>query len=263
MRASVYAGFLLAVVLFCCPVHARVLYGEVGHSDSVAPVEKNLLPGDVFNHDKLPAKGDTKLNDWYRIPGWLAGLWHKETQTDYYRYSYATNETDNTQHERIARSDGRWGTQKDSQGNIWQYEPVPYEEMIDAGDETVVQIVRSCEPIQVSDKVFGKRSIDTQLRVDKATGKIKSVETGEEITYLTPESTVLLKRETSAKVFDKDGKAILLGKSFSYENRLSDFEPQNSYHGKDMRVLFNEFLKAVSAHRMIGTNVCFLRPLGK
>jgi hypothetical protein len=262
MRSSASLLFL-ALVVFACPVNANVLYGEVGHADSVAPVEKELQPGNVFSSGKITPKGDNKVNDWYRIPTWLAGLWHKETQTDYYRYNFLNGETDTTSSQRMARSDGRWGTQQDSQGNIWQYEPVPFEEMIDAGDETVVQIVRTCEPIQVNDKVFGKRSIDTQLRVDKATGTIKSVETGEEITYLTPESEVLLKRQTSSKVFDKDGKPILLGKSFSYESRLGTFEAQNSYHGKDVRVLFSEFLKTVSAHRMIGPNVCCFLPQEK
>jgi len=262
MRA--WAGLLiLALVVIACPVDARMLYGEVGHAESLAPVEKDLQPGNVFSSSKIATKGENKANDWYRIPTWLAGLWHKETQTDYYLYNYFTNQTDTTSRQRVARSDGRWGTQQDSQGNIWQYEPVPYQEMIDAGDDMVVQIVRSCEPIQVNDRVFGKRSIDTQLRVDRATGTIKSVETGEEITYLTPESEVLLKRQTSSKVFDKDGKAILLGKSFSYENRLGNFQPQNSYHGKDVRVLFNEFLKAMSAHRMIGPNVCCFLPQEK
>jgi len=254
---------VLALVVLSCPVSAKILYGEVGHSENLAPVEKDLQPGNVFSSSKIATKGDNKANDWYRIPTWLAGLWHKETQTDYFLYNYLTNQTDTSERQRVARSDGRWGTQQDSQGNIWQYEPVPYQEMIDAGDETVVQIVRSCEPIQVNDTVFGKRSIDTQLRVDKATGTIKSVETGEEITYLTPESEVLLKRETSSKVFDKDGKPILLGKSFSYENRLSSFEPQNSYHGKDVRVIFSEFLKTVSALQMIGPHLCCFLPQEK
>jgi hypothetical protein len=258
-RAPAYVGLLIAAFL-CSQAEARTLYGEVNHAETVAPVEKNLQPGDIFSRDKIPTRSSDQSSDWYRIPAWLAGLWHKETQTDYFLYNYLTSQTDKTERERIARSDGRWGTQKDSQENIWQYEPVPYAEMIDAGDETVVQIVRSCEPIEVSDTIFGKRSLDTQLRVDKATGQIKSVETGEEITYMTPESAVLLKRRTSSKVFDKDGKPVLLGKSFSYENRLSEFEPQNTYHGKDVRLLFSQFLKTVSAHRMLGANVCCLLP---
>ncbi|MFN8552112.1 MAG: hypothetical protein U0103_11525 [Candidatus Obscuribacterales bacterium] len=45
----------------------------------------------------------------------------------------------------------------------------------------------------------------------------------------------LIKRETSAKVFDTQGQPILLGKSFAYENRVSGFTPQDTYKGKDMK----------------------------
>jgi hypothetical protein len=220
-----------------------MLTGEIEHSDQIAPIESNLRPGDIFNRNNLPAKAGASLNDWYRIPTWLGGTWHKEVQTDYYRYNYLTSSTDTSTHVQKASSDGRWGTLKDPQGNLWQFDPAPYSDIVDAGEETVVQIVRVSEPLESSADRFVKRSIDTQLRVDKVTGKIKSVESGEQITVFTPQSDVLIKRETSSKVFDHTGKAILRGKSFAYENRLGPFEPQNYYRGQDMRQLFQQFLK--------------------
>lgn len=239
-------AILILVGLYCVfgvPCEGRLLTGEIEHADVVPPIEGKLRPGDIFDRGNLPAKTGRGVNDWYRIPSWLAGRWHKEVQTDYYRFNYLTNDTDTSTRVHKASSDGTWGTQKDNQGNIWQFDPAPYSDVVDAGDETVVQIVRLCEPIESTVDRFVKRSIDTQLRVDKATGKIKSVETGEQITVITPQSDVLIKRETSSKVFDHTGKPLLKGKSFAYENRLAPFTPQNFYRGQDMRQLFQEFLK--------------------
>jgi hypothetical protein len=242
---------LTALLLFICfavnpQVDARMLVGEVEHADSVQPVEENLRPGNTFSKAALPGQGNSG-NTWYRIPTWLGGVWHKEEQTNYYRYSYADGSTDNTSRTQVARSDGRWGMQKDRSGAIWQYDPVPYNESIDAGDISIVQIVRTCEPIEVSEERFVKRSIVTELRTDKATGKIVGVETGEEISYFVPQSDILVKRMTSSKVFDKDGKPILLGRSCSYETKLTGFQEEDFYRGKDMRVLFQQFLKMSGA----------------
>ena len=71
MRASAYAGLFLALILFCCPVHAKVLFGEVGHSDTVAPVEKDLQPGATFSRDKIPAKGALIVVTWPKVKNGL------------------------------------------------------------------------------------------------------------------------------------------------------------------------------------------------
>ncbi len=246
MRVLLTALFLLIFFAAQPQVNARLLVGEVEHADSVQPVEDNLKPGNTFSKDSLPGKGETG-NTWYRIPSWLGGVWHKEQQTNFYRYNYADGSTDNTVRTQIARSEGRWGMQKDKGGGIWQYDPVPYSENIDAGDVSIVQIVRVCEPIEVSEKRFVKRSIVTELRTDKATGKIVGVETGEEISYFIPQSDVLVKRMTSSKVFDGNGKPMLLGRSYSYETRLTGFQEEDFYKGKDMKALFEKFLKMSGA----------------
>lgn len=236
----ILVGLFLA---FGAPCHGRMLTGEIQHSDVVPPIEGNLRPGDIFDRGNLPNRTGLGVNDWYRIPTWLGGTWHKESQTDYYLYNYLNNTTNTTPRVQTARSNGKWGTQRDSNGQLWQFDPAPYSDVVDAGDEKVVQIIRVSEALESSDNRFIKRSIDTQMRVDKATGRIKSVETGEQITTFTPQSDVLIKRDTSSKVFDHSGKAILRSKSFAYENRLGPFTPQDFYRGQDMRQLFQEFRK--------------------
>jgi hypothetical protein len=242
---SIIAG--LCLVAWLSPlVEAKVLVGEIDHSETLQPLDPSLTVGEVFAPSKLPSIDALPANKWYRIPAWLAGTWHKDSQTDYYRYTYKTNTTDTTTRTEPAKATGTWGTQQDDKGTIWQFDPAPFTATVDSGDDFVVQMVRTSEPIDVSDRRFVRRSIDTQIRVSKADGVIKSVESGEQITTYRPEGDGLIKRETSAKVFDPQGQPVLLGKSFAYENRVSPFVPQDVYKGKDMKKLFLDFLKTES-----------------
>src|SRR5258708_7137942 len=102
---------------FAAPSECRLLTAEVEHRDVIPPIEGNLRPGDIFDRGNLPVHTGRGVNDWYRIPNWLAGKWHKEEQTDYYRYNYLTNAIDTTTHVQRASSDGTWGTQLDTRGN--------------------------------------------------------------------------------------------------------------------------------------------------
>jgi hypothetical protein len=243
MRALPTVVLIILCFLSAGTADARLLEAKIEHSESMEPLSPNLQPGATFSNDNLPGAAQKNLGNWYKIPAWLGGVWHSERQTDYYNYSYQSNTTDNTPHVRVARADGRWGIQKDSHGTIWQYDPVPSTESIDAGDEIVMQIVRIAESLELGDERFGRRSINTQIRVDKTTGTIKASETGEEISYYIPQSEVMVKVETSSKVFDSMGRATLLSKSVTYESRLLPFEEQDNYRGKDMKALFLQFLK--------------------
>ena len=217
--------------------------GQVEHSERMPPVSPSLAPGEQLDRSALPSvKAGVSVNHWYKVPNWLAGRWHKDTQTDYYRYNYATHQTDVTTRVEEAKSDGIWGTQIDDQGQIWQFDTAPFVTSVDAGDQTVLQIVKTSEPVEVSDSHFVRRTVDTQVRIDKATNTISSVETGEQFSSYLPESEGLIKRESSSKVFDRFGQAVVLGKSFSYEQKTEAFVPQNFYQGQDLRPLFKQFI---------------------
>jgi hypothetical protein len=232
----------LVCLLSALPMQAKMLLGGVEHSESLHPIEQNLAPGQIFDVSNLPSQGNGPPK-FFKIPPWLAGTWHKESQTDFYRYSYLTKQTDITTRTGPARSDGSWGTQLSDDGTIWQYDACPFNSTVDSGSEFVVQLVRVSEPVEENDKIFVRRSLDTQIRVDKMTGRIRAVESGEQLTTYYPEQDGLVKRESSAKVFDQNGNPLLLGKSFSYETRVATFQPQDSYQGKDVRSMFLQFMK--------------------
>jgi hypothetical protein len=240
---KVSLNLAFAYVIACVPAHGLMLQAQVEHSERLQPVSNALAPGEVYDPRNLPTLPDSSAaNHWYKVPRWLAGKWHKDSQTDYYRYDYTAKQTDTTTRVTEARGDGIWGTQIDDQGQIWQFNPAPFVTTLDGGDQTVVQIVTISEPVEDTDQYFVRRSVDTQIKVDKASNVIKAVESGEQITAYVAEENGLIKRESSSKVFDRFGQPLVLGKSFSYEKRIADFAPQDNYQGKDLRAMFQEFL---------------------
>ncbi|MGH9549639.1 MAG: hypothetical protein ACRD3W_09695 [Terriglobales bacterium] len=234
---------ILIAVAVITPAHSTLLTGGVQHADHLEPVKNALAPGKEFDKRNLPAMTDPlDANRWYQVPPWLAGRWHKENQTDFYRYDFRTNESDTTTRVQPASSDGVWGTQQDPTGQIWQFDPAPFVTTVDAGNDTVVQIVSLSQPILDTPQSFVRRSIDTQIRVDKTTNLIHTVECGEQITTYLQEESGLIKRETSAKVFDRFGQPLVLGKSFSYEKKIGPFVAENFYEGKNMREMLKKYL---------------------
>lgn len=224
-------------------VSGKVLRAEINHSDVADPVEAKLLPGQVFDIANLPPGATGDANNWYKIPKWLAGTWHKDSQTNSYQFNYLTRQEDNTPRTVIAKGNGIWGTQTDAQGEIWEFNPAPYVDTVDGGTDTIVQLVRSNEPIEATSDRFVKNTVDTQLRVDKATGRIKTVQTAEQISTYTIDSPGVLKRETSSKVFGHDGKPIMLARSVAYENKIAEYQPRDTLNGKNLKSMFQEYLE--------------------
>ncbi|HIA55709.1 MAG TPA: hypothetical protein EYN91_27100 [Candidatus Melainabacteria bacterium] len=224
-------------------VNGKVLRAEINHSDVADPVEAKLLPGQIFDVANLPPGSTGDANNWYKIPKWLAGTWHKDSQTNAYQYNYVTRQEDSTPRTVIAKGNGIWGTQTDAQGEIWEFNPAPYVDTVDGGADTIVQLIRSSEPVEATTDKFVKNTVDTQLRVDKATGRIKTVQTAEQISTYTIDSPGVLKRETSSKVFGHDGKPIMLARSVAYENKIAEYQPRDTLNGKNLKLMFQEYLE--------------------
>lgn len=250
LRATIMASLLFALSLLrplpsAESALATTLQVEVSHAEYMPALDKSLAPGQVYEESSLKgAASSSKQNNWYSIPSWLAGTWHKETQTDYYLYNFVTGTTDNRTKTELARSNGTWGTQIDRSGTIWQYNPAPYSDTVDGGTDWIIQNIRTSEPLESNNTRFVKRTVDTQLRVNKGTGRIVSVETGEQITTYTPLMDGTVRRDGSSKVFGTDGRPLMLAKSVTFEQRISDFKPNDNYRGLDMKRLFRDFLKS-------------------
>ncbi len=232
------AGFFF----FAGAVDGKVLRAEINHSDVADPVEAKLMPGQVYDSANLPAGAEGDTNNWYKIPKWLAGTWHKDTQTNSYLYNYVTRQEDSAQRTVVAKGNGVWGYQTDGQGQIWEFNPAPYVDTVDGGTDTIVQLIRSSERVEISDSRFVKNTLDTQLRVDKSTGVIKTVQTAEQISTYTIDSPGVLKRETSSKIFGHDGRPLMLARSIAYESKVAEYQPRDVINGKNLKSMFQEYL---------------------
>jgi len=235
---------LTVSVLFglAATVDGKVLKAEINHSDVADPVEAKLLPGEMFDAANLPPGATGDQNNWYKIPKWLAGTWHKDSQTNSYQYNYVTGQEDNTAHTVMAKGNGVWGTQTDALGEIWEFNPAPYVDTVDGDSDTIIQLIRSSEPLEVSADRFVKNTLDTQLRVDKTTRRIKTVQTAEQISTYTIDSPGVLKRETSSKVFDHTGKPLMLARSIAFESKIAEYQPRDMINGKNLKSLFQEYI---------------------
>lgn len=231
------------LLLLSGSVDGKTLKAEINHSDIADPIEAKLSPGQTFDVANLPPGSTGETNNWYKIPKWLAGTWHKDSQTNSYQYNYLTHKEDATPKTIMAKGNGIWGTQTDIQGEIWEFNPAPYVDTVDGGADTIVQLIRSSEPVEVTSDRFVKNTLDTQLRVDKETRLIKSVQTAEQISTYTIDSPGVLKRETSSKVFGHDGKPIMLARSVAYETKVAEYAPRDEINGKNLKNMFQDYLE--------------------
>lgn len=241
-RSALIALAVSGLFLLTGSVESKVLKAEINHSEVADPVEAKLLPGQFFDAANLPPGATGDSNNWYKIPKWLAGTWHKDSQTNSYQFNYVTGQEDSTARTVTAKGNGVWGTQTDDQGEIWEFNPAPYVDTVDGGTDTIVQLIRSSEPLEASGARFVKNTLDTQLRVDKATGKIKTVQTAEQISTYTIDSPGVLKRETSSKIFGHDGKPLMLARSITYENKIAEYQPRDTINGKNLKSLFQQYI---------------------
>ncbi len=62
-----------------------------------------------------------------------------------------------------AKSDGLGALEIDDQGQIRQFDTAPFVTSVDAGEQIVLEIVKTSEPVEVSDSHFVRRTVDTQV----------------------------------------------------------------------------------------------------
>jgi hypothetical protein len=233
----------IMIILFLGqPAHAQmVLHGRIEHSDSLPPVDASLRPGVAIDTTKLKAL--TPNNLWYRIPAWAAGTWHFEKQTNYFHYTYQTNDKLYLQDTFMARSDETRGWQKDFQGQIWEYCYNNYITETERNDAWSYHLVKYFEPLDVSEQSMTLKFVSTGILVDKTYQIIRCSSQTEAIQVYTPCAPGLIKVQLSIKSFDEEGKPIRMAKGLCYQMRVAPFSPWNVYRGKNMRALFAEYLQ--------------------
>jgi hypothetical protein len=217
----------------------KLLHGGVEHSIDLPALPEYLRVGSIFNQALLTAK--PPLDNWYRIPRWLGGEWHRDQETIISTYYFDSHQTINEPKTITARETAQFGIQTDRHGDIWHCR-IAEGGVADCGSYYSIALVASQEPIEVSEDEVVIRDRFTELHVAKETNLIILAVQAESLSTYRPMADGTLKTTVSVKFFEEDGSPKSLQQNVAYDQRTENFVSLNSYKGLDLSLAFKQFL---------------------
>ncbi|MBX9722789.1 MAG: hypothetical protein K2X81_15420 [Candidatus Obscuribacterales bacterium] len=213
---------------------AQVLKGTVEFSRSLPPVKKSLRVGTTFDEKNLPESNTT--SEWYRIPSWLAGVWHRSEQVTNLSLGRKVHTTDEV--------DEHFGYQKDRKGDVWNYHNEPYVERHETDTTIEIKLVTLRKLLQSKDNqaVFFYQC--TSMTVSKDSHKIISEYQQEEYDTFHKVDQLNIKCDCKARIFSAQGVAEQILEGHYSANLKSGFAAIDQLGDKDLRKDFNNFLVA-------------------
>jgi hypothetical protein len=217
------------------PAGADTIQGGIEQSVSLPPVEAGLMQGNHFDQASLPPLHTNK--EWYEIPRWYAGYWHRETQY--------TNRESVGPVSHLSRTNTFHGQQMDKAGHIWEAHDEPILSSIDAGNLIDYKLSRISEPVTINKQHVIMHRVDTDFQVDKQTGTIIRTYQMEQFTDTVCTTQGVLTTTVKAKRFDQVGKATVTSpETGGYSNELvAPFRPIYATQQRNYFVDFCQFLK--------------------
>lgn len=132
----------------------------------------------------------------------------------------------------------------DRSGRIWEFKRAPYTSTIDNGNKFTTTIVRSRDPIQVTENNVVIRMLETSVIVDKRSRRILRTMQEEQINYFTPVGQGGMNLQSSVKSFGANGAPMIQETSVRQVTQIAPFQPINTYQGMDTRSMFRDFMIA-------------------
>jgi len=238
-RKSALFYILPLIICFtnCLSIKAETLEGQVGMDNKLDPLPHNLHKGTKFDPKNLPAKGTTQ--NWICIPNWMAGTFHRETQTCFEKHGPTTI---------LSRSldDRQTGQQLDIRRQIWHHYTLPDIRTIEMPNYIEWQIITYLQPISTSqDKAVSLQRAIT-LDVDKKKQKIIEAEISEQMHYSTPSPSGKILVDAYIRTFDQNGKKKNSQHSQTEYFPVRPFTPINfdPQSGLDLKQDFKHYLNA-------------------
>ncbi|MBX9720789.1 MAG: hypothetical protein K2X81_05305 [Candidatus Obscuribacterales bacterium] len=214
---------------FSPPMSAGIRFSE-----SVNPVSAELKVHKLFSSVTLPVEG--KDDNWYQIPKWRAGLYHREKQVDHSKFGDI---------ESVSKVDHLYGMQVDKNGGIWHHDSWPRITKISLDGYSQYKIINRYEPITLSSKEYCVKVSSTNIDVDDKTGKITRVAKQEEFDRYFPAGNGVARGDCLIKGFSARGGTNTEIETCSVEESLvKPFSVLNNFRGKDLHESFVNFLKA-------------------
>lgn len=234
------------------PAKPRMLEGSAEHAETLPAEDSRFAAGSVFDASSLPEFKSG--NNWFWLPTWFAGNYKTDTLTRVYRYDYRTGKTDVARNTAVFRRTEKWGWQQDRLGGVWQFDNTPYQKEVDRGPSKEIQLCKERVPVRITNDSATLRFRITAIIINRETEKIEWTIQSEFLQTYTLVNPNRIRVDVSAKSFDVNGKPMTLDKSVQYLDRITGFEPENNLDGKDLRVLFREFLLARNRADLIPDN---------
>ncbi len=213
---------------------SQPLSGDINFSESVPPVSPELKVHKLFSSVTLPV--EDKDDNWYQIPKWRAGLYHREKQIDHTKFGDV---------ESLSKVDHLYGMQLDKKGGVWHHDSWPRITKISLDGYSQYKIINRYEPIILSTKEYCIKVSSTNIDVDDKTGKIIRVAKQEEFDRYFPAGSGVARGDCIIKGFSARGGTNTEIESCSVEEALvKPFSVLNTFRGKNLRESFINFLKA-------------------
>ena len=214
----------------------ELLKSGINHSDSLKPIQDYLQVGGIYNEELIETKLKSSTNDWFRIPNWLAGFWHR-------KYELILNRTDipdtRTHQKFLSECYFGYGYQLDKNGDVWETKSLPSFNEINAHNDNLSEtksIMYYYQPDDYSNLNYTYKSQGIDITVNKLTNEIIKIQQYESINIINLIKPGVIRKISSVKWFTREGYPLFQDQRVSFSTLSKTFIPID-------KAAFIQFLK--------------------
>ena len=200
-------------------------------------VDPKLRAGTQFDSSLLPEKAS--VSKWFRIPHWMAGVWHRE-----FLYDRSGKKKDSRTR--------TFGFQTDAVGAVWHWVRVPFRQVNDLRAYQGYSSVRDESMVERTEDSFTLRTNFTSWIVSKRTNIVFQVTQCDQIDVFTKDTDGSMKVKSSLSSYDQLGRKI--GKNYNshwQETIVKGYVPIDEYKGVNVKESFIQYLKTQGTNALI------------
>jgi hypothetical protein len=294
-RVSCFGAFV-ATVLVAYPSHAIQLFGDVQHADAL-PAPSEQMKAIVHRQDiqllqqqptlapqrpmqgtvsgaaplqgeasgRAPLQGtvvtlDRPAVEWFMIPRWMAGRWHKKGDLTISVTDLRTGRSGVPNVWTENEMNVHWGHQYDRAGNIWHANFIPSEKDGNSETELVrfVAVAQKCE-VSTPEQLVTRTHYMVTKTLD-GSNQIVNMFQQETLNDYVALETGEVENKSSNKMFHMDGQPYRVGILQSKFGKIAEFAPTNIDRGIDMRQALADYLHAHQMDDLIPQQVSMSAP---
>jgi len=259
---------IATLALFSHPVYATTLFGNAEHSEALpnsngdqintmlrkrnadlvqqqaAMAQASPVQGKVAERAPLQAVAtfDKPAVEWFMIPRWLAGRWHKKGDLTVGVTDLLTGHKGMQNVWVNNELSTHWGHQVDRNGNIWHANFIPTTRDGDSDGEVVrfVTVAEKCELTTPEQVVTRTHYVVTKAL--EANNEVVEKYQQESLNDYTMTAQGGMENRSSNKLYHMNGQAYRMGLLESQFSKIAEFAPTAFDRGIDMRKSLVDYL---------------------